>query len=280
MIQVGLLLCLAAPAGALRDWIGKAVPVADRWLIYAPLFVLGAGLQLAALVPLWSFRDAEVSDRADVPVTPAKASRRVFGEPIFVRWLLANWWLAFFSGLTQAAFFKYRVDVLAIGLGTWYLLEAVLRGVQIPAALLAGHLSDRGRDLAAFRLGVVGTGLALVFWMLATPAQWWWVYGAQVAFGMWACVNLAGPNLTLRLAPPEANLSHLAWFQNGAGLLAGLAGLAGGWWLDRALVNSAEPSFLPFTILFSVSMLGRWATLAWLPRDHEIAEAVRPPQAR
>jgi hypothetical protein len=163
VIQVGLLLCLAAPAGALRDWVGKAVPVEDRWLIYAPLFALGAGLQLVALAPLWSLRDAAVSSRGMPKAAPSTGHVDVFGNPIFVRWLLANWWLAFFSGLTQAAFFKYRVDVLSIGLGTWYLLEAVLRGVQIPVGLLAGRMSDRGRDLAAFRLGVAGTGLALVF---------------------------------------------------------------------------------------------------------------------
>jgi hypothetical protein len=280
VIQVGLLLCLAAPAGALRDWVGKAVPVEDRWLIYAPLFALGAGLQLAALAPLWSLRDAAVSNRGMPQAAPSTGHADVFGNPIFVRWLLANWWLAFFSGLTQAAFFKYRVDVLSIGLGTWYLLEAVLRGVQIPVGLLAGRMSDRGRDLAAFRLGVAGTGLALVFWMVATPAQWWWLYVAQIAFGMWACVNLAGPNLTLRQAPPRANVAHLAWFQNGSGLLAGLAGLGGGWWLDRALANAAELSLSPFTILFIVSMLGRLATLAWLPRDADMAEAVAQPQAR
>ncbi len=280
VIQVGLLLCLAAPAGALRDWVGKAVPVEDRWLIYAPLFALGAGLQLVALAPLWSLRDTAASNGGIPQAEPSTVHADVFGNPIFVRWLLANWWLAFFSGLTQAAFFKYRVDVLSIGLGTWYLLEAALRGVQIPVGLLAGHMSDRGRDLAAFRLGVAGTGLALVFWMVATPAQWWWLYAAQIAFGMWACVNLAGPNLTLRQAPPRANVAHLAWFHNGSGLLAGLAGLVGGWWLDRALANAAELSLSPFTILFTVSMLGRWATLAWLPRDADLAKAVAQPQAR
>jgi hypothetical protein len=262
-VQVVLLLCLAAPAGWLRDWVSKEVNVADRWLIYAPLFAVGVGLQLLALVPLWSLRDERRRGlRADDPQPWLDAfprSARVW------RWLLANWWLAFFSGLTQSAFFKYRVDVLAIGLGTYYLLEAAMRGVQIPASLWAGSMSDRGDDLRAFRWGVAGTGLALAFWMLATPERWWWLYGAQVAFGMWAFINLAGPNLTLRLAPEQANVGHLAWFHNGSGLLAGLAGLAGGVWLDEALRTGAKGDVAPFMILFTVSMLGRWATLAWLP---------------
>lgn len=265
-IQVALLLCLAAPAGGLRDWVAKHVSVSDRWLVYAPLFTVGVALQLLALVPLWSLRD--VWSRLDRPVAGSVRPRLLdaLRSPGIVRWLAANWWLAFFSGLTQGAFFKYRVDVLAIGLGTWYLLEAAMRGAQLPASLWAGQLSDRGGDLRAFRWGVLGTGAALVFWMLSTPERWWWLYGAQIAFGMWAFINLAGPNLTLRLAPAHANVGHLAWFQNGSGLVAGLAGLAGGWWLERVL-QASSTTFNPFVILFTVSMFGRWGTLLWLPRE-------------
>lgn len=262
------LLCVATPIAFLRDSLLRQFPNLDRLWVYTPLFASGVLLQLAALIPLLPFRHLSPppADRPDSsPPDPDIPSARPLPSSVW-RWCLANWWLAFFSGISQSPLFTLRVDLLAISLTTWYLLEATLRAAQLPLYEFAGRDSDSGRDLRSMRWGILATSLAVLVAAFATKETWALMFLTQLLFAGWAGINVAGPNVVLRLAGPDQRDAAFAWFHNVSGLAAGLAGLAGG-----AMVTSlAERHMSRETALraiLALSFLGRLATLLWLPRS-------------
>lgn len=109
----------------------------------------------------------------------------------------------------------------------------------------------------------------MIFWLLATPAQWWWVFGAYVLWGFWPAVNIPGRNLVLKLSPESDNTTQLALFRNVGGLIAGLSGLVGGF-----LLAEWKPLDFPvagtglrldaYHVLFLISFAGRVTSVLWL----------------
>ncbi|MCC7424581.1 MAG: hypothetical protein IT428_30300, partial [Planctomycetaceae bacterium] len=191
--------------------------------------------------------------------------------------IVHNLWLAFSNGLTQAAFFDYRKNVLGISLATYYILENTTTLVMIPVSVAAGRISDRtGNKWLLFWGAMIAAG-AMPFWLMASPAHWALIFGAQVCWGAFAAVNLAGGNLLLKLSPRSANTLQLGLFQQGAGLLAGLSGLLGGWWLQRMVpqsVHFAGWSWNAHQIVFLASFAGRLTAPLWVlpirePPPHE-----------
>ena len=157
--------------------------------------------------------------------------------------LAQSWWLSCAQGLSQAALFKFQVDVLHIPLSMYYVLSSVMLGLQLPLAALAGRLSDRYGDRRPLMIALFAISPALLFHMVATPPTWWLLFGAYGLWGLFGVINVCGQNLALRLAPVSDNTVHLALFRQIGGLLAGVAGLCGGLWLDALLRESAAVSF-------------------------------------
>ena len=277
------LLLVAVPIALLRDTLTRNFPQIDRLFIFAPLFLTGVTLQLLALIPLWPFRHLGTSPppspggaTAGLPSSAVSLPHKPTPFPwILWRWCFANWWLAFFSGLSQSPLFTLRVDLLAISLSTWYLLEATLRAAQLPLYELAGRASDSGRDLRSMRWGIVATSLAVLVAVVATRETWALMFLTQLLFAGWAGINVAGPNVTLRTATndtPNAATNDtaqrdraFAWFHNISGLAAGLAGLAGGA-LVTTLATPPLSSESALRLVLALSFLGRLTTLLWLPK--------------
>jgi hypothetical protein len=263
------LLLVATPVAFLRDSLQRWYPGLDRLWIYTALFTVGVALQLAALIPLWPFRRA--ISPPDSPTRPGPIStespiqsRRPLSTFVW-RWCLANWWLAFFSGLSQSPLFTLRVDLLAISLTTWYLLEATLRATQLPLYEFAGRASDAGRDRRSMRWGIVATSLAVLVASCATRETWPLIIVTQLLFAGWAGINVAGPNILLRAAGPDQRDRAFACYHNVGGLSAGLAGLAGGM-LVTQLASRYFSTESALRLVLVLSCLGRFATLLWLPR--------------
>jgi hypothetical protein len=271
LASVLMLLCIAAPVGRLVDYLKVTSGLHPAW-IYAPLFALGVACQLLALVPLLRLpverlAGAPAPQNDFVPfesVTPRSARfRDLWANRPLRQWLVANWWLAAFAGLTQSVFFTLRVDLLAIGLGTYYLLEATLRAAQIPLYEWAGRRSDRGLDRANVQLGCLLTALACAAPILATRETWWLMFVSQLLFAGWAWINVSGPNGLFRLSGDNHRDLAFAWYHNVAGLLAGLTGLAGGLTLT-SLRAQGVPLALAVGCLTGLSAAGRLATVWWL----------------
>ena len=279
-----VLLVVPVVGGYLRDWWRDSVPPEIALWSYVAAFTLGILLLLLSLLPLLRLPNVAVRFAADELPT-----WRMLGEAFRNRSLrflmLHNWWLAFANGLTQAAFFSYLFGPLSVSLGTLYVLFGTMRIVKIPISALSGFLCDRFGNKALLFWGVLTASLAMPFWLLATPEQWWWVFGAYAVWGMFAAVNISGRNLTLKLSPRSDNATQFALFRQVAGLLAGLSGLLGGLWLDSLLKSGFEVSWgdyrlQAYQLLFLISFLGRATASFWIlpiqePRSRSVKWMVR-----
>ena len=235
---------------------------------YVIIFAVGGVLTLASIVPMIGVPNVPVrSAAARLPSWSLLAD--CLSHRSFRLLLIYSWWLSFAQGLTQAAFFKYQVDVLKIPVTTYYLMNSLMLGLQLPLTAWAGRLSDQYGDRKPLMISTFAVSLAMVFWLLAEPETWWLLFGAYAVWGLFGIVNLCGQNLTLRLAPPSDNTLHLSLFRQFGGLLSGIAGLLGGLWLDR-LLSSGDPLDIsgmvlsPFAVVFAVSFVGRATAAVWL----------------
>lgn len=189
--------------------------------------------------------------------------------------LLHNWSLAFANGLTQSAFFLYSASFgpLGLGLGTYNLMNGLMRAVQIPVSVRAGRVCDRSGSLAPRVWGVFIGSTGVVFWLLAVRETWWLLFGAYLLWGAYAAANVAGDKLMVLHAPRSDNSTHIALFAQVGGVMTGLAGLVGGLWLDALKADGfgvALPlpwpgyRFEGYQLIFVVSLLGRYGSLCWL----------------
>jgi hypothetical protein len=112
-----LLLVVPVVGGFLRDRWKSQVGVDAAVLAYVAAFGIGISLQLASLLPLLRLPNVAVrSVVSDMPSWRLIAS--ALGDRSFRLLLAYSWWLAFAQGLTQVAFFKYRIGPLGISLTT------------------------------------------------------------------------------------------------------------------------------------------------------------------
>jgi MFS family permease len=210
------------------------------WTPYAIAVALGAGMLIAAIVPLLgmpaatgatvgprnrALRTAEPtgsgSDAGKLDLSP-------FADRRFRRLLVLGCWLALCTGLTEAPQNAFPKWGLGIGLLTMLALKVGLRLGQWTISTQVGRWTDRlgNRPVLACSLLLVAQGP--VFYFLSTPAQPWWLAGAWLVWIAWVGVNIGIPNLLLKLAPPRANLSYIATYFAVTGLCVGLSTIAGG----------------------------------------------------
>jgi len=225
-------------------------------------------LLLASMFPMLRLPNMPVSS-ASISLPERRLIADAFRNRSMRFLLFHNWHLALANGLTQAAFFSYLFGPLGIGLGMFYILLNVMNAVMIPVSYAAGRWCDfRGNKPVLF-WGVLSASCALPFWLLATPEQWWWLFGAYIVWGSFGAVNIAGRNLALKLSPRSDNTAHLALFRLVGGLMAGVSGLLGGVWLDSLrhsefLIELGSYRFERYQLLFLVSWIGRMTAALWI----------------
>jgi hypothetical protein len=211
-----------------------------------------------------------IGERSHFEFTPASGNRwKIFwGANRSFRFLLASrWWLAFFQGLTQAVFFKYARDQLDLSLEFYTVLTSTMLALQLVWTRWAARLSDQGRDRIALFWGLLIASSAIPCWMAATRGFWQPVCLAYMIWGSFGLVNLCFNNLCLKLAPRSDNSRQFAVFEQIGGLLAALAGLLGGYLLDRLLIGSPFGTVDPhsaFLLLMLISWFGRFTAPLWL----------------
>ena len=266
--ELSVLLFVPVIAGYARDWWKLHVdPALMNWA-YVVTYLLGAILLLTSLVPLLPIPDKGASPQ-ELRVGNWRRLREAFRDRSLRYLLIHNWWLAIANGLTQAAFFSYLFGPLRIGLGKTYVLQDVMHAVGIPVSLAAGVIADRRGNKRLMIVGVLIAGSSLFFWLSATPDHWWWLFPAYACWGAFPAVNIPGRNLVLKLSPASDNATPMALYRQIGGLLAGLSGLAGGYWLERLIAQrfSVELAGLqlgPYQVLFMTSLVGRLTAVLWL----------------
>jgi MFS family permease len=156
---------------------------------------------------------------------------------------------------------------------------------QMTISPAVGALSDRFGNKPVLLLGVVGAASGPLFWLMAGPETWWIIYGAYLAWGAWAAVNICGQNLMLKLAPEGNNATHIAVYQGLTGLCAGVSGVLGGYvfdWLAQPELQEilARTGLTHYELLFLVSWLGRTSAILWIfpivePQSRSIRHMLR-----
>jgi MFS family permease len=266
--KVSVLLVVPVAGGYLRDWWRREVPAEEAMLAYAVAFAIGLLLLLLSMIPV--LRLPDVNSHSELPVTRKRGLFREAFRDRSMRFLLIhNWWLAIANGLTQVAFFGFLFGPLGVGLGTFYLLMSVMRAVKLPVSWFTGKMCDRRGNKWPLFFGLLLAAMAMPFWLIATPDQWWWIFGAYAMWGFFAGANIAGRNLVLTLSPRGDNTVHLGLFRLIGGLLAGASGLLGALWLDSLLKNKQSWELAgwvlnPYQLLFLISFLGRLTALIWI----------------
>lgn len=266
--ELSVLLFVPVVAGYSRDWWKSHVDADLLNWAYVVTYLLGVMLLLASIGPLLAIADKGASS-AELHIGNFRRLLEAFGDRSMRCLLIHNWWLATANGLTQAAFFGYLYGPLKVGLGATYVLFDVMHAVGIPVSLASGAIADRRGNKRLMIAGVLVAGSSLFFWLRATPNEWWWLFAAYACWGAFPAVNITGRNLVLKLAPAGDNATPMALFRQIGGILAGLSGLAGGYWLERlntegVTLNLAGRELNGFQILFLVSLVGRLSAALWL----------------
>ena len=283
MAKVGVLILVPFLGALLRDRFRNDLQL-EQWRLlgYVILFGLGNLLQLISLYPLLKW-PAIAEDGINSAIHPKKTSQE---KPIrlsspnridqakwkkqsFIFVLLFSWWLAFFQGLTQTAFFLHSYRTLHISMTTYYLIVGGMYLTQLFLTWWAGRQGDRHGYRNMLMLSTLIVSFSLICWIKSIDGAWVWIIGAYLLWGGFGVVNLSLQNLLLTVVPKSKNTFPIALRRNGAGLIAGLTGLAGGFWLERMMQNDQSVVLLwgevnPFLFLFLVSFAGRLLAPLWL----------------
>ncbi len=251
---------------------------------YAILFSIGIVLTAISLIPLWRFIDSRYREKSS-EATLKGLQIRFGGIGRIWPLLMCNLHLAFCQGLTQSVFFGYQTKVLGLSLLTYNLLLSWLYAVQFVGGLWLGREIDARRGKMILVWSMLLVSLSMPCWIVSAWWGWEWLIVAFTLWGGFVGVNLAYKTLLLRGLSDDRQLG-IAIFYSTGGLMAGVSGLIGGYWLDQLLKNtSSADSFFgtgmsPYHLLMVISWVGRVTAVAWLIpfREPEVSSSVLPGQ--
>lgn len=268
-----VLIFIPVAASILKDYLRDPLTTDSiEWTGYLIAFGIGNLLQLISLIPLLKWPAVEVNSEVahqTAPTIPSMTDHPGYSMRGFLGILAFSWWLAFFQGMTQTAFFLHSYRELQVSLTNYYLLTGVMYALQMVTAAIAGQIGDRRGYRNMLLLSTFAVSFAIPFWMFSLQGNWLWLWGAYAMWGLFGAVNLSLQNQLLIVTPRHRNTFQLALCRQGAGLIAGLTGLAGGFWLEKQLASEAPFQWMnyewnPFLLIFALSFLGRLTAPLWL----------------
>ncbi len=146
----------------------------------------------------------------------------------FRRLLLFGCWFSCFNGITQSALNLYPATVLGFHVLVVLTLRAMMRLGQWGLSPWAGRLADRWGNRPVLMASLLLVAQGPLFYLLATPERPWWIVGAWAVWIAYVGLNVALPNLMLKLSPAAANLPYIASYYTIAGLCYGVSTVVGG----------------------------------------------------
>ncbi len=218
--------------GGLFVWGWKLLyPTLPGWIAYVIPACLGVGFFLAALIPLALIPRLRMSETTrheavlDIMLAPLTDNR-------FLRLLAFGCWFSLCNGMTGSAQNIYQARVLGLSLFVILALRTGMCLGQLSVSPTMGRLADRlgNRPVMIVSLLLVATGP--LFYLAATPGQWWWLIGAWVVWIAYAGLNVCLPNLMLKLSPGQSNTPYIATYFTATGLCYAAGTIIGGLMLD------------------------------------------------
>jgi MFS family permease len=217
-------------ASGFSFWWQITFPNESRWLGYASVAMLGAVAMVLAVIPLIKMPDFE--KRSGAEATSLQQSLWQLIQPLadgpFFRLILFGSWLGVSAGLTQAAQYKYPIQVLGISLGVYLLARSLMYGCQSWISPSVGRWLDRfgAKRLMLLCSLIVATGP--LFYFLATPQTWQWYLLAWASWIWFVGLNVGIVYLIQKFAGASRRTAYVAAYESCTGLAYGAGALAGG----------------------------------------------------
>jgi MFS family permease len=229
-------------------WI--AVYSQTKWIGYAASAGVGACFMIAAIVPLMKMPRAEAASPIARPLD-LRSIAAPFADARFLRLLVFGCWFSFANGLTQTVQFTYPERILGISLLTMLALQTGMRLGQLGVSPALGRMADRIGNVPVIMFCLLLTAQGPLFYFFSTPGERWWFVGAWVVWIAYAGLNVALPNLMLKLSPcatgpasasgnlratgsaSVSNTPYIAAYFTVTGLCYAANTILGGWLFDR-----------------------------------------------
>lgn len=246
------------------------------WLAYAACAAIGA---LILGFAVWPLAGAPAERPTEVPAS-ADSRRRwreilaPFADRGYRRFLLYDGWFSLANGISGSTAFLFQMRVLDISYAGQLALDGTSQGIQSFVMPPTGRAIDHWGGVPVLVVSQVLVALGLLFLLVATPAQWWWIVGAYFLWIAYAGVNTAMPKLMLSLSPAVQYTSYAAAWFAWLELVYALSTLAGG-----LLFDWASEHFTPrewgglhvdhYAAIFLLGFVLRLSAAAWAARIRE-----------
>jgi MFS family permease len=238
-----------------------------NWLAYAIPAAAGAVFLLVAVTPL--LRMAPLGASFDTNTQAPLDLMAPLGDRRFVRLLWFGCWFSLFNGITQAAQAIYPMRVLVFSLLWMNVFRTGMRLGQSGASPWVGRLVDRIGNRPVMIVSQLLVAAGPLFFLAATPEQPWWLVGAWTMWIAYVGLNVALPNLMLKLAPPGNASSYIATYYAIAGVFYGISTICGGALYDGLEKLPGPIAIGPwhldhFQLLFIFGWITRTLGVVWL----------------
>jgi MFS family permease len=249
-------------AGLFAYWWRETFPRDVLWIGYAIPSAAGAVMMLVSLVPISLMPNVE----SRVQKNSMGIFRRTFAPLVdrrFQRLLLFGCWFSFFNGVTQTPQNIYHIDA---GIPLLLLLgyRCGMRLGQSGIAPTVGRLVDRlgNRPVMIVSQLIVATG-PLFYVAASCFGSPGWIALAFVVWIAYAGLNVALPNIMLKLSPGQDYTPYTALFFGVTGVFFGLSTIVGGILWD--VIHKSQQSWQVFGISFG--LLEALFVFGWLMRS-------------
>jgi len=217
-----------------REYVEATGHPEGLWMGFAILASTGAGFMLLAVWPITKMTDppspSGIGTRS--PRTRLRELLIPFTDASFRRLLYYGLWFSFANGIADTAVRVYLVSVLQIKYTEKRILDFSSRSLQSLVMPWLGRQVDHRGNVPVLMISQGIVAAALLFFLIATPEAKWWIVGAYVCWLAYAGINVAMPNLMLRLSAPEYSTAYTAaWFAS-TQLAYALSALVGGILVD------------------------------------------------
>ncbi|MBL9082937.1 MAG: MFS transporter [Planctomycetales bacterium] len=265
-LQLLVLLPLFPAGGYAVDYLRQHV-LTTPGLAHAAAIAVGTLLLLISLVPLTAMPASRPGAKPlQNSLVDRLSIRTLFAQMVQPlrqqssrRLLLYGCWFSLFNGLFSTAQNIFPKAVLGLELAAMNVMQATMRLGQVGVSVIAGPVSDRRGNRPVLVVCQLLVGTAPLFYLAATPAHPYVIYGAWVLWSAYAGINICLPNLTMRLAPRGDHTAHLAAYQALTSVFLTVGTLTGGWLFDRYVGRTWAVG--PWALdRYSLSFLLAWIT--------------------
>ncbi len=191
-----------------------------------------------------------------------------FADSRFRRLLYYGCWFSTFNGLTASPQQTYPRWILGLGVFEMNAMRTGMRLGQFALSRPVGVLCDRLGHRPVLIASQLCVAAAPLCFLVATPANRYWIAGAFLLWSWYVGLNVGLPSLMLKFAPRGESSPYVAAYFGVTGTCHALATITGGYVLDRLITHfELTPLFGTWNIYhctFFFAWITRTLGVGWL----------------